>query len=75
MGRLPALRPKEVIKALERTGFFIHHQTGSHVAMRHPEDKMLRVTVPLHSRDIKIGTLRSILKQAGLTVEEFKGLL
>ncbi|MFQ5957117.1 MAG: type II toxin-antitoxin system HicA family toxin [Candidatus Brocadiales bacterium] len=75
MGRLPTLRPKEVIKALERGGFFIHHQTGSHVAMRHQEDKTIRVTVPLHSKDIKVGTLNSILKQAGLTTEEFKGLL
>ena len=44
MERLPALRPKEVIKALERGGFFIHHQTGSHVAMRHTGDKTIRVT-------------------------------
>jgi predicted RNA binding protein YcfA (HicA-like mRNA interferase family) len=75
MGQLPVLKPKQVIKALKRGGLFIHHQTGSHVAMRHPKNKTIRVTIPLHNKDIKIGTLSSILKQAGLTVEEFRELL
>ena len=75
MGKLPILKPSKVIKALEKGGFFIHHQTGSHVAMRHKVDKTIRVTVPVHRKDIKIGTLSSILKQAGLTVEEFRELL
>ena len=43
--------------------------------MRHKVDKTIRVTVPVHRKDIKIGTLSSILKQAGLTVEEFRELL
>ena len=75
MGKLPILKPSKVVKALEKGGFFIHHQTGSHVAMRHPKNKTVRVTIPLHNKDIKIGTLSSILKQAGLTKEEFNKLL
>jgi predicted RNA binding protein YcfA (HicA-like mRNA interferase family) len=70
--KLPALKPKMVIKALERGGFIIHHTTGSHYILK---KENLRVTVPYHSKDLKPGTLRALIKQAGLTVEEFLGLL
>lgn len=73
--RLPTLTPRKVIQALERGGFFVHHTTGSHYALRHPDDPTIRVTVPLHTRDIKRGTLHSIIKQTGLTVGEFLELL
>jgi predicted RNA binding protein YcfA (HicA-like mRNA interferase family) len=49
-------------------------QTGSHAKLGHPNTPS-RVTVPIHSGDIKPGTLRSILKQAGMTVEEFLAVL
>jgi len=74
-GRLPALTSKDVVRALERTGFFVHHTTGSHCALRHRDRPELRVTVPLHGKDLKRGTLHAILKQAGLTSEEFLELL
>ncbi len=73
--RLPALRPREVIRALERAGFFLHHTTGSHHYFKHPDRLRLLVTVPVHHRDLKRGTLASIIKQAGLTTEEFLNLL
>ena len=73
--RLPALKSKDVIRVLKKANFYIHHQTGSHVAMRHKEDKSKRVTVPVHNRDLKRGTLHNILKQAGLTAESFLKLL
>jgi predicted RNA binding protein YcfA (HicA-like mRNA interferase family) len=72
---LSAIRPKEVVRALERPGFFIHRVSGSHYILKHPTKPILRVTVPLHNRDLKRGTLQSIVKQAGLTNEEFLKLL
>ena len=74
-GGLPLATGKKVIKALERAGFIEHHTTGSHVIMRHQTDLTRRVTVPSHSRDLKPGTLRQIIKQSGLSIEEFSGLL
>jgi predicted RNA binding protein YcfA (HicA-like mRNA interferase family) len=70
--KLPVLKPKKVIKALERGGFRVHHTSGSHYILK---KEKLRVTVPYHGKDLKPGTLRSIIEQAGLTVEEFLDLL
>ncbi len=71
-GKLPALKPKIVIKALERNGFYIHHMTGSHYILKKGN---LRVTVAYHNKDLKPGTMASIIKQCGLSVEEFLDLL
>ena len=75
--RLPSLKPREVLRALERAGFYIHHTgPGSHVQLKHHTDPTKRVTVPGHQGfDMPRGTLRSILKQAGMTPEEFAGYL
>ena len=73
--RLPALRPKDILRALERAGFFVHHTTGSHVQLKHPTKPGLRVTVPAHTYDVPRGTLQNILRQAELTAEEFQKLL
>lgn len=70
--KLPALKPKEVIKALTRSGFYIHHVTGSHYILK---KERLRVTIAYHNKDLKPGTLASIIAQAGLTAEEFLKLL
>ena len=74
MTRLPACTPDTVIRALERAGFFLDHATGSHRFYRHPVHAAI-VTVPFHRKDLKRGTLHAILKQAGLTPEEFLKLL
>jgi predicted RNA binding protein YcfA (HicA-like mRNA interferase family) len=71
----PALKPKAVIRALQRAGFFIHHTSGSHHILKHPSKAELRVTVPFHNRDLKRKTLASIIEQAGHTPEEFIKLL
>ena len=73
--RLPALKPRRALQALKRAGFFVHHTSGSHYILKHPENRTLRVTVPYHSKDLKRRTLESIVKQAGLTLEEFRKLL
>ena len=71
-GKLPTLKPKQVLKALERHGFSIRRVSGSYYILK---KERLRVTVPYHSKDLKPGTLKSIIEQAGLTVEEFLHLL
>jgi predicted RNA binding protein YcfA (HicA-like mRNA interferase family) len=73
--RLLALKPKEVIRALVRAGFFVHHTSGSHCILKHLARPELRVTVALHHKDLKRKTLASIVEQAGHNPEEFIKLL
>ena len=73
MTKLPALSWKKVVKGLERAGFVFDRQRGSHMVYYHPESQAT-VTVPRHSA-IKKGTLAHILKQSGLTRDEFLRLL
>jgi predicted RNA binding protein YcfA (HicA-like mRNA interferase family) len=68
--KLPILKPKEVIKMLQRAGFYIDHQSGSHISLLNDKTKK-RVTLPSHPKDIKKGTMHSIIRQSGLTLEEF----
>ena len=70
MTSLPSVKPDRLIKALERAGFYIHHATGGHYVLKHSEKTNLRGVVPHHSGDVKRGVLRSILRQAEMTVEE-----
>jgi predicted RNA binding protein YcfA (HicA-like mRNA interferase family) len=73
--RLPVLKPRQVIRALERADFFVHHISGGHYALRHRRRRDLRVTVAYHNRELHPKTLRSIIRQAGLGVDEFIDLL
>ena len=69
---LPLLKPRLILLA----GFYVNHQSGSHAQLRHPIRTHLRVTVSRHDRfDIPRPVLRSILRQAELSVEEFLALL
>lgn len=75
-GRLPSLTAREVIRALERAGFAVSRTSGSHCRLVHKTDPVRKVTIPLHgSADLRRGTLRSIIAQAGLTLPEFLALL
>jgi len=71
--QLPRISGRECIHALERAGFQVTRQRGSHVMLRR-DDPFARVTVPDH-RELDSGTLRAIIRQAGMTVEEFVALL
>jgi predicted RNA binding protein YcfA (HicA-like mRNA interferase family) len=74
--RLPPLKAPEVIRALERAGFKVVRSAGSHHRLVHTEDASRATTVPVHKgRDLPRPMLRAIIKQAGLTVEEFLDLL
>lgn len=72
MPKLPACTPAKVIRVLERAGFVFVRQRGSH---RMYIKGHLGVIVPFHKKDLKKGTLKNIIKQSGLTLEEFLKLL
>jgi len=74
MTRLPTLNARKIIQALEKVGFLFHRQTGSHYILRHPVTHQT-TGVPKHGRDVKRSLMKLILKQAGLTEEEFRKLL
>ncbi len=73
--RLPALTARDVIRALERAGFVVSRTSGSHCRLIHASDPARKVTVPVHSGDLKRGTTRGIIAPAGFTVAEFLELL
>lgn len=64
---------KEIVKALRRMGYVVDHQRGSHIFL-HNLEKNTSLVVPLH-KELKKGTLHSILKRAGLSVEDLKELV
>lgn len=71
MPRLPRISSLEAICVLERLGFYQARQTGSHVVLKKPlPDGEIVCVVPLH-RELKIGTLSGVLKQAKVTPDEF----
>ncbi len=73
--RLSSIDARQLIKVLKKIGFAERRQTGSHLILRHPETGKI-IPVPIHkNKDLKKGTLRSILKTANLSVKEFKKLL
>ncbi len=74
MSRLPALKPKEVLAALQRAGFDVVRVRGSHYQLFNPVTRS-RVTVPHHTRDLTKATLSSILNQASLSIDDFLRLL
>ena len=70
--KYPVLKPRAVMRILERLGFEVVRQRGSHIQYRHPDGRC--TTVPFHGgRDISPILLRQIAKDIGLTVEEFLG--
>ncbi len=72
MSRLPVCSGQDAIRAFQKLGYQVDHQSGSHVILRHPQ--MRRLTVPNH-RELAKGTLRALIREAGLTKEEFVNLL
>ena len=74
MSALPVVSGGEVVKALGKIGYVLDRQRGSHMILRQQLPPHRRVTVPDH-QEVAKGTLRAIIRQAGLTVEEFNDLL
>jgi predicted RNA binding protein YcfA (HicA-like mRNA interferase family) len=72
--KLPTIKPKQLIRALERKGWELDRVRGSHYIMAHP-DRNQMVPVPYHNRDIKAGTLSGILSSTGISRDELRKLL
>ena len=72
MRKLPVCSGADAVKAFRKLGYEVDHQTGSHIILRH--SSMRRLTVPNH-RELAKGTLRSLIREAGITKEEFSELL
>ncbi len=73
MSRLPRISGRECVKALEKAGFILRRQEGSHMILRR-NDPFAQVVVPDH-KELDRGTLRAIIRQVNLTTEEFTSLL
>ena len=72
MPRLPRLNAKDMISVLQRAGFYIHHQKGSDMHLRHPHKSHIHVTVPYHTRfDLPPSVVKSILKQSEIALADF----
>jgi len=71
---LPQVSGREIVAALAKIGYEKDRQKGSHIILRQTPYPHRRLVIPDH-KEIARGTLRAIIKQAGLTVEEFNDLL
>ena len=74
MSFLPRVSGRETVSAFRKIGYEIDRQRGSHIILRNMQPPHRRLVVPDHS-EIAKGTLRALIRQAGLTVEEFVALL
>ena len=72
MSRQPVCSGADAVKAFRRLGYEVDHQTCSHIILRQPTGR--RLTVPNH-RELAKGTLRALIREAGITKEEFRELL
>ncbi|MBS4015993.1 MAG: type II toxin-antitoxin system HicA family toxin [Candidatus Latescibacteria bacterium] len=73
MSKLPVISGKDCVKALGKIGYYFKRQEGSHIILRR-DDPFSQVVVPDH-KELDRGTLRAIIRQAGLSVDEFVKLL
>lgn len=73
MSKLPRVAGRECVRALEKAGFYFKRQEGSHIILRR-DNPFAQVVVPDH-KELDRGTLRAIIRQAGISVEEFIKLL
>lgn len=75
MPKVPSVRAREVVRVAESVGFAFDRQRGSHAVYYRPSDRR-RVVIPMHgTKDLRPGTLRAIIADLGLSVDEFKGML
>jgi len=72
--KLPVVSGTDLVNALKRFGYEVDHQTGSHIILRNAAPPYRRLTVPRH-KEVAKGTLRTIIRNAGLSVGELLGML
>ena len=75
MPKLPRISSKKLISIFLKLGFYIHHQRGSHVHLKHCTKRHLRIVVPANKETLALKTLKSILIQAELKIEDIKKFL
>jgi predicted RNA binding protein YcfA (HicA-like mRNA interferase family) len=71
---LPVLSGSELCKILKKAGYQVDHQKGSHIVLRNSNPPFRRLTIPNH-KEVSKGTLRAIIREAGLTLDKFGELL
>ncbi|MFA4873324.1 MAG: type II toxin-antitoxin system HicA family toxin [Patescibacteria group bacterium] len=69
MPKFAQVRPRELVSAFEKLGFYVDHQTGSHAVLYRDSDQK-RAVIPLHTRVIPRGTFTAILREAGVRRED-----
>jgi len=74
MHKLPVISGIDLVKVFNKLGYAIDHQTGSHIILRHNEPPYRRLTIPNH-KEIAKGALMAILRESGLTREDFFKLI
>ena len=74
MSTLPRISGRDAVAAFRRLGYEVDRQKGSHISLRDPAPPFRRLTVPDH-RELAKGTLRALIREAGITVEEFVALV
>lgn len=75
MAKLPIVSGRKLLRAMLKAGFLVSRQTGSHAQLYHPDNADILVMIPIHNKDLPKGTLRNILRQAEMSVEELNKLL
>ena len=74
MPKLPIISGADLVKVFAKISYEKDHQTGSHIILRHKDAPHRRLTIPNH-KEIAKGTLRAIIREAGLSREEFFEIL
>ena len=75
MPKIPSIRAREVVRVAESIGFVLDRQRGSHAVYYRASDKR-RIVIPMHgTKDLKPGTLRGLILDMGMTVDEFTAKL
>ncbi len=74
MSKLPAISGQDAVRVFEKCGYSLDHQSGSHLILRQNDPPHRRLSVPRH-RELAKGTLRKLIREAGITVEKFVSLL
>lgn len=67
---MASFKPKEIVLILQKLGFLKKRQSGSHAIMFHPQSQTV-ISVPIHTKDVRKGLMKSIIKQANSTEAEF----
>lgn len=76
MPKIPRISGETAIKAFCQAGFYVDRIRGSHHVLRHPEKPSVSLTIPVHAgKLVGLGLLRSQIKAAGLTIEQFIDLI